>query len=115
LFISNDNISTCDLINNRLENYKNSNKQINQLNLTHCDQNSINIFKEEKENNEIYKIFYKITLNNFNINKVQISNNKLENEIEEYLKNIETNNITIATVIHEIVSYKDNNINLKQE
>lgn len=115
LFASNENISTCDLIKSKLENYTETNKQINQLDITYCDKDTINIFKEEKEGEDIHKLFYKIILNNFNINKIQISNIELEKEINEYIKDIETNNITIATIIQKIVSYKPEKVNLKQE
>ena len=115
LFASNENISTCDLIKSKLENYTETNKQINQLDITYCDKDTINIFKEEKEGENIHKLFYKIILNNFNINKIQISNIELEKEINEYIKDIETNNITIATRIQKIVSYKPEKLNLKQE
>lgn len=115
LFISSDNLSTCDLIKGKLKSYQNANKQINRLSVTYCDKNNINIFKEEKEQKQTNKLFYKIILDNFNIKDIEISEPKLEIEIKEYLKDIETNNITIPTIVQEIITYKSNNLNLKQE
>ena len=88
MFISSDNLSTCDLIKGKLKSYQNANKQINRLSVTYCDKNNINIFKEEKEQKQTNKLFYKIILDNFNIKDIEISEPKLEIEIKEYLKDI---------------------------
>jgi len=115
IFLSSDIISTCELIKNRIENYKDNNKQINYIELTNCDQENINIIKEEKEDKETIKLFYKIKLNNFNILDIKISDKDLENEILKYLNNINTNHITIPNIIQQIISYKKEYISTKQE
>ena len=83
--------------------------------MANCNEEKINIIKEEKIDNNIIKLYYQINLENFNIIKVSISDKVLESEIEKYLDNINTNHITIPNIIQEIISYKQDRINTTQE
>jgi len=67
--------------------------------MMNCDQESINILKEEKIDKTSIKTFYKINLDNFNITEILISDKELENEIRKYLINIHTNHINISNII----------------
>jgi hypothetical protein len=76
-----------------------SNDNLTELNLMECTPDKISIFKTEKEEENIIKTYYKLTLDNFNITSIMISDKKLENDISNYLKTINTNNITISSMI----------------
>lgn len=106
IFLSDDNISTCDMIENIINDIYKSNKEIKELKILECNPQKISIIKHEDINKEIQKTYYKITLDNFNITNIMISNKQLEQDIKNYLKDINTNNITIAKIIWEIISYK---------
>lgn len=115
IFLSSERLSTCEIILYKLKDYTENNKQIIYIDLENCNDKSINIIKEEKIDKEVYKINYKISLENFNIKDIKISDQRLENEIRKYLQNINTNHITIPNIIQEIISYKKEEINTKQE
>lgn len=115
IFLSKDEISTCDLITNKIEKVKNKNKEINKIEIVECNWDKISILKDEEINKEKIKIYYKILMENFNIIEVSISDKDIENEIRKYLNNINTNNITIANIIWEIVSHKKKEVSIIQE
>lgn len=71
-----------------------------------CSSEKIAILKEESLEKWNIKIYYKFTLDNFDINDIMISDKLIENEISKSLNNINTNNITITKMIWEIISYK---------
>ncbi|OQY39931.1 MAG: hypothetical protein B6229_02785 [Spirochaetaceae bacterium 4572_7] len=71
-----------------------------------CSPDKISILKKEDQNKTTIKTYYKLTLDNFNITDIMISDKKLENDISNYLKTINTNNITISSMIGEILNYK---------
>ena len=106
IFLSDDNISTCELIWNNIKKLLQWNKNLNELTLLECNPEKITIIKHEKIDKELVKTYYKITLENFDITNIMISNKYIENEISKSLNNINTNNITISKIIWEIVSYK---------
>lgn len=115
IFLSKDNLSTCDIISDKLEKIKWKNKDVNQIKIMECDWNIISILKEEELNKEKIKTYYKIIMDNFNIIEISISDKDLENEIKKYLNNINTNNITISNIIWEIVLHKKKEISKTQE
>ena len=103
---SNNKISTCELISNTINKMKEWNKNISELNLMGCDSNKISVFKTETLNKKVIKTYYKLTLDNFNITDIMISDKELESDISNYLSNINTNNITISSMVWEILNYK---------
>jgi|GEM_PF-4130466 len=56
LFMSEDTLSTCELIENKLYEMQEQAKDIDNINLMKCDTDNINILKED----EYGKIYYKI-------------------------------------------------------
>jgi len=54
-------------------------------------------------------------MENFNIKDISISDKNIENEIKQYLNNINTNHITIPNIIWEIISHKKKFISTTQE
>jgi len=111
IFLSNNNISTCDIILDKMEKIKDDNKEINNIDIMECNWNKINILKEEEK----IKTYYKIIMENFNIKDISISDKNIENEIKQYLNNINTNHITIPNIIWEIISHKKKFISTTQE
>lgn len=107
IFLSDDNISTCDMIKNTINEIYQSNQEMKELEMLECNPQKISIIKHEDINKELQKTYYKITLDNFDITSIMISNRTLEQDITNYLKNIDTNNITIAKIIWEIILYKE--------
>jgi hypothetical protein len=71
-----------------------------------CTPDKISILKTEKQDKNIIKTYYKLTLDNFDIISIMVSDKELENDISNYLKTINTNNITISSMVWEIVNYK---------
>jgi predicted hydrocarbon binding protein len=99
IFLSNDNISTCEFIQNNIDGIYESNKEFKELSILECNPQKISIIKHENIEKEIKKTYYKITMDNFDIINIMISNKEIENDINDSLKNINTNNITIAKII----------------
>lgn len=115
IFLSQDIISTCDLIQNKLEIYQKQNKEISLLNLVKCDSDLIKITKVEKIANQInHTTHYEISLDNFDITNIRISDKNIESEVKKYLDKISTNHITIWNIVQEIINYKIN-IDQKKE
>ena len=106
IFLSDSEISTCELIWNTINKILQSNNSISELSIMECSPDKISILKKEDQNKTTIKTYYKLTLDNFNITDIMISDKKLENDISNYLKTINTNNITISSMIGEILNYK---------
>ena len=115
MFLSNDNLSTCDIILSKLKDYQEDNKEINSIDMVDCNENKIYITQEKTQNAKITNLSYQIKLENFNIQDISISDKDVEYNIKEYIKNINTNNITIPHIIYEIVSYNKQEHDYKQE
>ncbi len=105
IFMSDDKISTCELIWNTINKILQSNSSISELSLMECSPDKISILKKEEQNKTTIQTYYKLTLNNFDITDIMMSDKKLENDISNYLKTINTNNITISSMIWEILNY----------
>lgn len=104
--LSSDNlVSTCELIENMIAKTLDWNKDISTLQLIDCSPEKISILKEEKVDKTAYKTYYKLTLDNFNISNIMISNKYIEGEITKSLSSLNTNNITITNIVKEIISY----------
>lgn len=105
IFLSDNKISTCELIWNTVNKLLQSNNKISELSIMECGPQKITILKKSDEDNVITKIYYKINLNNFNITSIMISDKAIEKDIWNYIKNIKTNNITISSIVWEILDY----------
>jgi len=102
IFLSDDKISTCELIWNTIKNW------LWWIELMECNPDSVSILKTTAWNNENKnnKTYYRMTMDNFNITDIMISDKTLENELSKSLTNINTNNITISKIIEQIISYE---------
>ncbi len=105
IFMSADKISTCKTIENTINKILESSKNISSLKILECNSENISIIKNEEIDESNKKIYYKISMDNFNIENIMISDIYIENEIKKSLPNINTNNITISNMISKIISY----------
>lgn len=105
IFESKDNITTCELIQNNINSISEWDDSIKNLNLMECNSQKISILKEQENEESTTKIYYKITLDNFNITNIMISDKNIETDINNMLKNINTNNVTINNIIWQIITY----------
>jgi len=103
--MSADKISTCKTIENTINKILESSKNISSLKILECNSENISIIKNEEIDESNKKIYYKISMDNFNIENIMISDIYIENEIKKSLPNINTNNITISNMISKIISY----------
>lgn len=105
IFMSPDKISTCEIIENTINEIFEKSKDISWLEILECNSENVSIIKNQEIDNSKNKIYYKIYMDNFNIKDILISNRYIENEINKSLTNINTNNITIANMVWKIISY----------
>lgn len=98
LYISqNMNLTPCDLIKNRL-----TEQNIWEIKILHCDDNKLNLIKWWPWN----KILYQIKMEKYNINSITVSNKKIQAYVDNNFSNINTNSVTIANIISNIVAYE---------
>lgn len=88
-------ITTCDLIKNRIETLW------IQSEILHCSPDKINILKSW-ENSSIY---YQISMNNYNIENIAITDKKLQAEISKMISWVQTNSTNIPTFIENIITF----------
>ncbi len=105
IYMSPDKVSTCKIIENTINNIFEETKNMSSLDMLECNSENISILKNQEIEDSNNKIYYKIYMDNFNIENIMISNKYIENEIKKSLPNINTNNITISNMIWKIISY----------